>query len=94
MLKSIQPMVTPDATLETLPDNDPRTVQIFVIAGAPVGSGSVSENGQVIYLPAAATLSPDADHIGAKLFALATDRLLSLKVGNVCQPLHIPTDGT
>ncbi|RYZ71801.1 MAG: hypothetical protein EOP91_09920 [Lysobacteraceae bacterium] len=95
LLQSIQPLVIPDATLATPPDNDPRTVQFFIISGAAANSGSVSKDGQVIYLPASAADGPDADDtIGAQLFAQATDRLLSLKFGDVCAPLQIPSGGS
>ncbi|HJY08996.1 MAG TPA: hypothetical protein VJ323_21935, partial [Bryobacteraceae bacterium] len=80
LVKTLHPVVVPDATLESHPDDDPDTVEFFVVAGVPANSGRVSQDGQAIYIPAAVMSGPDAnDTIGANLFALAIDQLLSLK---------------
>jgi hypothetical protein len=95
ILKSIKPIVDPKATLATTPDNDSQTIQFFVVPDLAVNAGHVSQDGQVIYLPLAATVGPEADEIvGAKLFAQAVDKLLSLKYGDVCSPLKVQPGGT
>jgi hypothetical protein len=95
LVKSVHPVVVPDATLESRPDSDPNTVQFFVVAGIPVNSGHISQDGQAIYVPASAMSGPEAnDTIGAKLFALALDRLLSLKIGSACPPIQVPASST
>ncbi len=95
LLKSIQPLVVLEATLQSRPDNNPNTVEFFIVAGMPIGSGTVSEDGQAIYVPGAAMSGPNEDpQILARLFGLAIDRLLVLKIGKVCSPLQVPASST
>ncbi len=90
LLKSIKPMVQPNATLESKEDKDPSTVEFFFVKDLPIEQSHVSEDGQVIYISSAAT----DDGVGAKLFAAAIDRLLELKIGKVCPPTQISESGT
>jgi len=90
LLESIKPTVDPDATIETLQDNDPATVQFLVIKDMQISESHISENGQVIYLSQEALIGDGADpKFVARLFSKAVDRLLELKIGPVCPPIEI-----
>ena len=91
LLRTLKPVINPDATLESKEDADPTTVQFFYIKDLPVAKSHVSEDGQVIYISRA--IAEDANAV-AKLFAAAVDRLLVLKLGAVCPPLQVPAAGT
>ena len=84
LLKTIKPLVNPNATLESKEDQDPNTVEFFYVENLPAAQAHVSADGQVIYIPLA--MAEDTAG-GAKLFAAAIDRLLALKIGPVCSPL-------
>ena len=90
LVRTLKPVVNPEATLSTPEDDDPDTVQFLVIDGLRASEGSVSPNGQVIYLPRASLDGPEADEsIGVRLFARAIDILLAQQVGNRCDPLEV-----
>ncbi|QRP63157.1 hypothetical protein I6J77_13680 [Rhodanobacter sp. FDAARGOS 1247] len=91
LLRSIKPVVNPEATLESKEDKDPNTVEFFYIKDLPTTQARVSEDGQVISIPLA--MAEDTTVV-AKLFATAIDRLLVLKIGAVCPSVQIPAAGT
>ncbi len=94
ILKSTQPIILPGASIDTPPDDDPTTIQFFVVADLHVSAGYISEDGQVLYLPAATITGPNPDEtVGARLYAQAIDRLLALKFGHLCTPLSFPEGG-
>jgi hypothetical protein len=85
LLKSVKPLVDPDASLESKEDNDPNTIEFFFVKALPAEQSHVSEDGQAIYISDEAS----AEDLGARLFAAAVDRLLESKIGKVCPPIQI-----
>jgi len=90
LLESIRPIVDPDATLETMQDDDPATVQMLVIKNMPINHSYVSDNGQVIYISEEGLIGENVDpKFGARLFSKAIDRLLELKIGLLCPSIEL-----
>lgn len=87
LLRTLKPVLNPDATPDTPADDDPDTVQFFVLPDLAAGDGRVSPDGQIVYLPKTATDEPANDAVGANLFAKAVDIRLAQRIGDVCAPL-------
>lgn len=95
LMRMLKPIVDPRAVVTTPEDGDPSTVQLLVVEGLALSEGRVSPNGQIIILPLAATVGPEANElIGAKLLAQAVDNILAQKVGDRCEPLQVGPAGT
>ena len=61
MMLATRQEVVDDATPETPVDDDPDTVQFFVIAGLAIADSHVSEDGQAIRIALEAMDGPEAD---------------------------------
>lgn len=85
LLKSVKPLVNPDASLASKADDDPNTIEFFFVKDLPAEQSHISEDGQAIYISGRAS----AEDLGARLFAVAVDRLLESKIGKVCPPIQI-----